>query len=124
MQDVEDAIKKRLSEVPEDAMLGEEVGPEEVAQIVSRWTGIPVSKLQQGERDRLLQLNEELHQRVVGQDKAVEVCRSHCTLHTSRVGTINVEYIPCCGLLSACKLHTSRVGHYCGYISCCVKQQS
>lgn len=73
LQDVDEAIKKRLAEVPEDAMLTEEVGPEEVAQIVSRWTGIPVSKLQQGERDRLLQLKEELHQRVVGQDKAVEV---------------------------------------------------
>lgn len=72
LQDVDEAIKKRLAEVPEDAMLTEEVGPEEVAQIVSRWTGIPVSKLQQGERDRLLQLKEELHQRVVGQDKAVE----------------------------------------------------
>ena len=80
MQDVDEAIKKRLSEVPEDAMLTEEVGPEEVAQIVSRWTGIPVSKLQQGERDRLLQLKEELHQRVVGQDKAVEVCCPHCRL--------------------------------------------
>lgn len=74
MQDVDEAIKKRLAEAPEDAMLTEEVGPEEeVAQIVSRWTGIPVSKLQQGERHRLPQLKEELHQRVVGQNKAVEV---------------------------------------------------
>lgn len=90
---MDEAIKKRLAEVPEDAMLSEEVGPEEVAQIVSRWTGIPVSKLQQGERDRLLQLKEELHQRVVGQDKAVEVgsppadrlCCWHASF-TSRVG--------------------------------------
>ena len=79
MHDVAEAIKQRLAEAPENAMLKEEVGPEQVADIVSRWTGIPVSKLQQGERDRLLQLKEELHRRVVGQDKAVEV-RPACFL--------------------------------------------
>ena len=77
---MDEAIKQKLAEAPENAMLSEEVGPEEVATIVSRWTGIPVSKLQQGERDRLLQLKEELHQRVVGQDKAVEVCTAHALL--------------------------------------------
>lgn len=73
MADVAEAIKQRLAEAPENAMLKEEVGPEQVADIVSRWTGVPVSKLQQGERHRLLQLKDELQKRVVGQDKAVEV---------------------------------------------------
>ena len=73
MHDVAEAIKQRLAEAPENAMLKEEVGPEQVADIVSKWTGIPVSKLQQGEKDRLLQLKEELHKRVVGQDQAVTV---------------------------------------------------
>ena len=69
MHEVDEAIKQRLAEAPANAMLSEEVGPEEVAQIVSRWTGIPVSKLQQGERDRLLQLKDELHRRVVGKTR-------------------------------------------------------
>ncbi len=73
MQDVDEAIKRRLAEAPQNAMLTEEVAPEEVAQIVSSWTGIPVSKLQQGERHCLLQVKNEVHQHVVGQDKAVEV---------------------------------------------------
>ncbi|KAA6429047.1 MAG: heat shock [Trebouxia sp. A1-2] len=72
MHDVAEAIKQRLAEAPGNAMLKEEVGPEQVADIVSMWTGIPVSKLQQGERVRLLQLKEELHKRVIGQDKAVQ----------------------------------------------------
>lgn len=78
MHDVAEAIKQRLAEAPGNAMLKEEVGPEQVADIVSMWTGIPVSKLQQGERVRLLQLKEELHKRVIGQDKAVQVCPACC----------------------------------------------
>ena len=44
---------------------------EDIAEVVSRWTGIPVSKLLEGEMQKLLQLEEELHQRVIGQDEAV-----------------------------------------------------
>lgn len=102
MQDVDEAIKKRLSEVPEDAMLTEEVGPEEVAQIVSKWTGIPVSKLQQGERARLLQLKEELHQRVVGQDKAVEVYRPQALLCIFFACNLHYEISPLVVMQQAC----------------------
>lgn len=56
-----------------DTMLKESVTEEEVSDIVSKWTGIPVSKLVEGERDKLIHLEEELHKRVIGQDKAVEV---------------------------------------------------
>lgn len=49
------------SQAPKDAMLTETVGPEEIAQVVSRWTGIPVAKLQQTEKDKLLHLKDELH---------------------------------------------------------------
>ena len=73
LSDLEEAIKQKLEEVPPDSMLKEEVGPEEVSAIVSKWTGIPVSKLQEEDRDRLLRLGEELHSRVVGQDAAVTV---------------------------------------------------
>ena len=54
-------------------LLREVVTEEEIASIVSRWTGIPVSRLQEGERDKLLRLDEILHQRVVGQDEAVQL---------------------------------------------------
>src|SRR6266404_8008337 len=53
-------------------LLKEEVDEEDIAEIVSRWTGVPVSKLMQGEVDKLLQLGEHLHKRVIGQDEAVE----------------------------------------------------
>lgn len=53
------------------SMLREEVTGSDIAEIVSKWTGIPVSKLQQSEREKLLHLEEELHKRVVGQDPAV-----------------------------------------------------
>jgi len=54
-------------------LLREEVTEEEVAEIVSRWTGIPVTRLVEGERDKLLRLDEILHRRVVGQDEAVQL---------------------------------------------------
>src|SRR6202166_1895965 len=54
-------------------LLREEVTDEEVAEVVSRWTGIPVTRLVEGERDKLLRLDEILHQRVVGQDEAVQL---------------------------------------------------
>ena len=57
----------------ESQMLKEEVGEEDIAKVVSRWTGIPVSKMMEGEREKLLKLAEILHNRVVGQDKAVKV---------------------------------------------------
>ncbi len=55
----------------EGALLKEEVDAEEIAQIVSRWTGIPVSKLLEGEMEKLVHMEERLHQRVVGQDQAL-----------------------------------------------------
>lgn len=55
----------------DNAMIREEVSAEDIAEIVSRWTGIPVGKMLQGEREKLLHLEEELHQRVVGQEQAI-----------------------------------------------------
>ncbi len=54
-------------------LLREEVTEQEIAEIVARWTGIPVTRLVEGERDKLLRLDEILHQRVIGQDEAVEL---------------------------------------------------
>jgi ATP-dependent Clp protease ATP-binding subunit ClpB len=54
------------------AMIKEEVDAEDIADVVSRWTGIPVSKMLQSEKDKLLHLEDELHKRVVGQDEAIQ----------------------------------------------------
>ena len=69
-----EAAKQRLEKQQGGRpMLKEEVDEEDVAAIVSRWTGIPVTRLVEGERDKLLRLDEILHQRVVGQDEAVQL---------------------------------------------------
>lgn len=57
----------------ENTLVHENVSEEEIAKIVSRWTGIPVTKLTEGERNKILHLSDELHRRVVGQDEAVEM---------------------------------------------------
>ncbi len=63
---------QKLAEIQKDKkMLKEEVDAEDIAEIVSKWTGIPVSKMLESERNKLLKLEEELHKRVVGQDDAV-----------------------------------------------------
>ena len=70
-QDIEQ-IKAQLREAQgAEAMVKEEVTPDDIADVVSRWTGIPVSKMLQSERDKLLHLEEELHKRVIGQDEAI-----------------------------------------------------
>ncbi|MFO7801405.1 MAG: ATP-dependent chaperone ClpB [Desulfovermiculus sp.] len=75
LADLERQIKEK-EEAPEEGekpqLLKEEVGPDDVAEIISKWTGIPLSKLLEGEKEKLLRLPQVLHQRVVGQDEAVE----------------------------------------------------
>jgi len=61
------------TEAPKHKLLRTQVGAEEIAEVVSRATGIPVSKMMQGERDKLLQMEDKLHERVVGQDEAVRL---------------------------------------------------
>jgi len=65
-------------------MLKEEVDAEDIAQIVSKWTGIPVSKMMQSEKEKLLHLEEELHQRVIGQEEAVSAVSD--AIRRSRAG--------------------------------------
>ncbi|MBO9371674.1 MAG: ATP-dependent chaperone ClpB, partial [Chloroflexi bacterium] len=64
----EERLKQLQSDRP---LLKEEVGPEDVAKVVAEWTGIPVTKLMEGELEKLLRMEEALHRRVVGQDEAV-----------------------------------------------------
>ena len=68
----------------EGALLKEEVDAEEIAEIVSEWTGIPVAKLLEGEREKLIRMEEYLHKRVVGQEKAVQVVSA--AIRRSRAG--------------------------------------
>ena len=63
---------KEAGKVGSKRLLRREVGPEEIAEVVSAWTGIPVTRLVESERAKLLVLEERLHQRVVGQEEAVE----------------------------------------------------
>ena len=85
LEDDLEETKKKLDEVQEGrAMLKEEVEYEDVADIVSRWTGIPVRKMLQSEREKLVHLEEELHKRVVGQDPAVETVSN--AVRRSRAG--------------------------------------
>ena len=70
LKDEETVIAEKSAD---EHLLKEEVGEEDIAQVVSRWTGIPVSKMLTGEREKLVHLEDVLHERVVGQDEAVRV---------------------------------------------------
>lgn len=72
LKDKIQSAEAKLKELQQNgALLKEEVDSEEIAEVVAKWTGIPVSRLLEGEMDKLLRMEERLHQRVVGQDEAV-----------------------------------------------------
>ncbi len=78
-------LHKQLQEMQADsALIKEEVSAEDIADVVSRWTGIPVSRMLQSERKKLLQLEHELHKRVVGQDEAINAVSD--AIRRSRAG--------------------------------------
>ena len=76
LKSLEDEISRIQEQLKQtqggEAMIKEEVTAEDIADVVSRWTGIPVSKMLQSEREKLLHLEEELHKRVIGQDEAIQ----------------------------------------------------
>ena len=81
------ALEQELAERDDpnvDAMVKEEVDEDDIASVVARWTGIPVSRLLEGETEKLIQMEERLHQRVVGQDEAVEAVAN--ALRRARTG--------------------------------------
>ncbi len=78
-------LKQQLKEMQADnAMINEEVDSEQIAEVVSKWTGIPVTRMLQSERERLLHLEDELHKRVVGQDEAISTIAN--AIRRSRTG--------------------------------------
>ena len=75
LKELEEGIKKVQEEIASEGnvkMVREEVTADDIAEVVSRWTGIPVTKMMQSERDKLLHLEDELHKRVIGQDEAIQ----------------------------------------------------
>ncbi len=80
-----EGLKEQLTDLQKDsAMVNEEVDAEEIAEVVSRWTGIPVSRMLQSEKQKLLTLESELHKRVVGQDEAIRAVSD--AIRRSRAG--------------------------------------
>ena len=82
-------FQKELETNQENSLIKEEVTSEDIAEVVAKWTGIPVQKMLQSDREKLLRLEEELHQRVVGQNEAIEavsdaVRRSRAGLQDSK----------------------------------------
>ncbi|MBP1748898.1 MAG: clpB [Deltaproteobacteria bacterium] len=85
---LEQELKKKNDELAaaqqDKKMLKEEVDEEDIARIVSKWTGIPVSKMLEGEMDKLVRMEENIHRRVVGQDEAIEAVAN--TIRRARAG--------------------------------------
>src|SRR5438093_2129395 len=81
---LERELAERDGAQPENAMVKEEVDEDDVAAVVARWTGIPVDRLLEGETEKLIHMEERLHQRVVGQDEAVEAVAN--ALRRARTG--------------------------------------
>jgi ATP-dependent Clp protease ATP-binding subunit ClpB len=85
-----DALQKQLAEQQSgSSLIKEEVTREDIAEIVAKWTGVPVTRMLQGEREKLLKLEDELHKRVVGQEEAIEAISD--AVRRSRAGLQDVK---------------------------------
>ena len=84
-----DELQKNLAANEGHSLIKEEVTREDIAEVVAKWTGIPVMKMLQGEREKLLYLEEELHKRVVGQEEAIEAVSD--AVRRSRAGLQDVK---------------------------------
>ena len=85
-KEIDELAAKRNSN-PEGQLINEEVSPDDIAEVVSKWTGIPVKRMLQSERDKLLHLEENLHKRVVGQEEAIKAVSD--AVRRSRAGLQN-----------------------------------
>ena len=83
-KEIEETQQKLHALQGDKAMIKEEVNAEDIADVVSRWTGIPVSKMMQSEKEKLLHLEDELHKRVIGQDEAIHAIAD--AIRRSRAG--------------------------------------
>lgn len=85
-KEIDELAAKRNSN-PEGQLINEEVSPDDIAEVVSKWTGIPVKRMLQSEREKLLHLEENLHKRVVGQEEAIKAVSD--AVRRSRAGLQN-----------------------------------
>ena len=85
-KEIDELAAKRNSN-PDGQLINEEVSPDDIAEVVSKWTGIPVKRMLQSERDKLLHLEENLHKRVVGQEEAIKAVSD--AVRRSRAGLQN-----------------------------------
>ena len=85
-KEIDELAAKRNSN-PEGQLINEEVSPDDIAEVVSKWTGIPVKRMLQSERDKVLHLEENLHKRVVGQEEAIKAVSD--AVRRSRAGLQN-----------------------------------
>ncbi|MGC6429442.1 MAG: ATP-dependent chaperone ClpB [Jejuia sp.] len=84
-----EVYQKQLQEQSENSLIKEEVTHDDIAEVVAKWTGIPVTKMLQSEREKLLKLEDELHKRVVGQEEAIEAVSD--AVRRSRAGLQNPQ---------------------------------
>lgn len=84
-----ETLQKQLQEQSENSLIKEEVTYDDIAEVVAKWTGIPVTKMLQSEREKLLKLEDELHKRVVGQEEAIEAVSD--AVRRSRAGLQNPQ---------------------------------
>lgn len=84
-----EVFQKQLAEQKDTALIKEEVTYEDIADVVAKWTGVPVTKMIQSEREKLLKLEDQLHKRVVGQEEAIEAVSD--AVRRSRAGLQNPE---------------------------------
>lgn len=91
LQEVNDAIKRKQVETRAagERMLSDVVGPEQIAAVVAKWTGIPVTKLKSSDRDRLTHLEQHLHERVIGQDTACKAVADAVLRSRAGLGATN-----------------------------------
>tara|TARA_R110002050_G_scaffold261556_1_gene401707 strand:+ start:240317 stop:242923 length:2607 start_codon:yes stop_codon:yes gene_type:complete len=82
-------FQKQLEEQPENSLIKEEVTYDDIAEVVAKWTGIPMTKMIQSEREKLLKLEDQLHKRVVGQEEAIEAVSD--AVRRSRAGLQNPQ---------------------------------
>jgi ATP-dependent Clp protease ATP-binding subunit ClpB len=92
-------LEKQLAEAEaqdSDVMVDEAVRPEQIAEVVARWTGVPVAKMLEGEKEKLLRMEEELGKRVIGQRQAVDAVAVPCGARVRGCRTRTVRWAPSC----------------------------
>ena len=104
------AIQAQLANTQNgNSLIREEVTADDIAEVVSRWTGIPVTKMMQSEREKLLHLEAELHKRVIGQEEAITAVSD--AVRRSRAGLQDPKRPMCAAVVRACRIRSDQSPH-------------